>query len=293
MSIRAGFLGVIGQPNSGKSTLVNLIIGEKVSIVSPKPQTTRKRAIGLFTDDECQIAFVDSPGFVKASNKLNEFIGNEYEEIINGSDALIFLHSISDSENKLEVLIEYAKKTKKPFLFLLNKCDLKSAKKDIALKRLYDEKVNFYEISSQNGQKYIQEKLVPLMKKMLPLTEKLMFEDEIYTTQTVREMCAEYIREKCFSNLYHEIPYGLAIKIIKFDENGKIPKIYAEIYVNKESHKSMVVGKSGSTIKIIGTQARIEIEKLMNQKIYLNLQVKVKKSWINNQNQLKEFGYGI
>lgn len=322
--MKTGFVALVGLPNAGKSTLVNALIGEKVGIVSRKPQTTRRRVIGVYNDKDTQIAFVDSPGRVKAESGLNSFLQKELEAVIADSDACIAVlnldaHKVSDL---LEV-VELVKKSNRPWFIVINKTDLDASmangerehKLRITLEDLLaqpgapsgaqaqsetqaqsavlqpNQKVQIISCSAIHNHKTLREQIIPLVRDMLPDSPGPLFADDIYTTQSSRDLVAEIVREKCFEYLHQEVPYGLAVKVLKYDESGKLPKIYVEIIVSKENFVSMVVGQGGQTIKRIGASSRIECERVLGQKIYLETHVKLKKDWVKNPEMMKELGY--
>ncbi len=295
--MKTGFVAMVGLPNAGKSTLVNALIGEKVGIISRKPQTTRKRVIGIYNDKNTQIAFVDSPGRVQATTGLNSFLEKELEDVIKGSDAcLAILNLDAHSSKDLLDIVELVKKSKRPWAVIINKTDLDMAMSGGAREtRLREELreigVPVIACSAIKSAENLREKLLPVVRDLLPETEAPLFTDDIYTTQTTRDLVAEIVREKCFEYLHQEIPYGLAVKVLKYDESGNIPKIYVEIIVTKENFVSMVVGRNGQTIKRIGASARIDAEKALGQKIYLETHVKVKRDWAKDGETMRELGY--
>lgn len=297
MSYKAGFLGLIGQPNAGKSTLMNFLVDEKVSIVSAKPQTTRRRILGMWSTDKGQIVFVDAPGLIKAEKGLNGFLEQEANDVIRSSDALIAVISIDEqkADDAMKV-IELVSKSGKPWIGVITKTDIEDkAHRIMILKRMIEEKgAKAFSISVAKSADDVEEREAILIEflELLPESPAPLYDTELFTNENVREMATEIIREKCFEVLHQEIPYSLAVRIIKFDEeSASVPKIHAEIMVSKEGHKGIVVGKEARTIKEIGTLARKEIEKLMDQKVFLDLNVAVKEAWFENKRMMKELGY--
>jgi len=312
---RAGFLGIIGQPNAGKSTLMNFLVQEKVSIVSDKPQTTRRRIIGMSNLDHGQIIFVDAPGIVRAEKGLNGFLALEAKDVIDQSDALVAVLSLDEKRPEdLEKVLEIVTASKKPWLAVITKADLidKSHRLPI-LRQMIEERggrvftlANLHRPHTQNqasaetaatnesllaGPSLTQE-LLQEMLGLLPGSPAPLYDANLFTTESVRDLAIEIIREKCFESLHMEIPYSLAVRIIKFDEVATpCPKIFAEILVAKENHKSIVIGKGGEVLKNIGTLARKEIEELMGEKVYLNITVSFKKDWFANKGIMKELRY--
>jgi GTP-binding protein Era len=297
MSYKAGFLGLIGQPNAGKSTLMNFLVDEKVSIVSAKPQTTRRRILGMWSTDKGQIVFVDAPGLIKAEKGLNGFLEKEAQDVIRSSDALIAVISIDEqkADDAMKV-IELVSQSGKPWIGVITKTDIEDkAHRIMILKRMIEEKgVKAFSLSVNQSADDVAEREAMLIEflELMPESPAPLYDTELFTNENIREMATEIIREKCFEVLHQEIPYSLAVRIIKFDEeSASVPKIHAEIMVSKEGHKGIVVGKEARTIKEIGTLARKEIEKLMDQKVFLDLNVAVKEAWFENKRMMKELGY--
>ena len=298
--IKAGFIGLIGQPNAGKSSLMNYLIDERVSIVTPKPQTTRRRILGIYNDDSAQIVFIDAPGLVKAVKGLNAFLEKEAHEVMNESDALIAVLSLDEklAENNEDVL-KLVSHSKKPWLAIITKTDLSEyAHRSLILKEMIEKYGGkSYSISTLNTKKdasYQEDKTLILddIKRLLPDSAAPLYDSEIYTTENVRALCEEIVREKCFENLTHELPYQIAVMVRKFDEDSKpCPKIYTDIMVAKDSQKAIVIGQKAQMIKKISTESRKEIEKLMGEKVYLELNVVVKDNWYDHHQTMKELGY--
>lgn len=297
MTYRSGFVGLIGQPNAGKSTLMNYLIDQKVSIVTAKPQTTRRRILGIHTEEKGQIIFIDAPGVVKAEKGLNSFLEKEAENVMRESDILMAVVSVDekDAESNQKIL-DMVKSSKKPWIGLITKTDVDAkAHRILILKNMIESMgVKCLQVScvrdGKEGRDVILEALLPL----LPEAPGPLYEDDLYTTENVRDLIAEIIREKCFLNLEHEIPYQVAVQIRKFDEKAKpCPHIYADILVGKDSHKPIVVGKKATVIKKISQESREEVEKLMQEKVYLELNVVVKEQWFDHKQTMKELGYVI
>jgi GTPase len=293
--MKAGFVSLVGLPNAGKSTLVNALIGEKVGIVSAKPQTTRKRVIGVYNEKDLQACFVDSPGYVEAAAGLNAFLHRELESVISEGDMLIA--TLNLDARKLDDLLKIAEITAaagKKWIAAITKADLD---KDLRAERLRLELVKYnvpiLTFSALRRPDRMREALLPHVREMLPESPAPLFAVDTYTTQNMRDLVAEIVREKCFEALHQEVPYGIAVKVLKFDETGKLPRIHTEILVAKESFVPMILGAEGRRIKFIGTEARKECERIMGQKIYLETHVKVKKDWTKNPQTMKELGYVI
>lgn len=296
MSFRAGFVGLIGLPNAGKSSLVNAIVGEKVGIVSQKPQTTRQRVVGIYTDKDAQLIFVDAPGVINATSGLNRFLKEECESVIQDSDALVAVLNIDENEfENLEAIAEKVAKAQKPWVIAITKTDLP---KDHRI-RIIKERLNKYNVPIISGsiltdKKEFCQQLVNSLKPFLPETTAPLFDPEQYTTQTLRDLAAEFIREKGFLNLHQEIPYGMAVRVKRFiEDQGPVVKVAADILVQKENHRSILIGAGGQMIRKIGEQARLDLEKVMGRKVYLELFVTVKKNWSQNEQWMKELGYVV
>jgi GTP-binding protein Era len=293
MSYRAGFVGLIGLPNSGKSTLMNALVGEKVSIVTSKPQTTRRRVMGLVTDTDHQVVFVDAPGVVRAKSGLNMFLHEEALDVANQSDILLVILNIDEKDPaQLDEIVKIAVESGKPWIGLIHKTDLPEIHRPQILRnKLALMNVPVIQGSAKEEPDAIRELVLEQVLQRLPYSEGPLFDEELYTLCSVKELSCDIIREKCFETLHQEVPFGLAVRILKFDESGPIIKVHAEILVSKENHRPIVIGRGGQALKQIGTEARKEIEKLVGQKIYLDLNVSSKKDWQKNPGVMKELGY--
>ena len=299
MSYKAGFLGLIGQPNAGKSTLMNFLVSEKVSIVSAKPQTTRRRILGIWSNEAGQIVFVDASGIIHAEKGLNGFLAQEAEDVIKNSDALIAVVSVDEGKPEdAERVLDMVSKSGKPWIGVITKTDIiEKAHRLMILKKMIEERngkaLSISVSTVSKGKEAAEDREAMLIEflEMMPQSPAPLYDIELFTNENVREMVSEVIREKCFEILHHEIPYSLAIRIVKFDEEGPMPKIYAEILVGRESHKPIVIGKNAQVIKRIGMEARKEIEKIMGEKVFLDLKVNCKPEWADNKRMMKELGY--
>lgn len=295
--IKAGFVGLIGQPNAGKSTLMNNFVKEKVSIVTPKPQTTRRRVQGMVTLPEGQMIFVDAPGILKSTSGLNSFLEKEAHDVIKSADALIAVLSIDETDIKYNIeILELVKAAKKPFLAIITKTDLdeKIHRVRILSEQLTEQKIKWHTVGKKISNKEDLQIIFRSILEMLPESEQYLFDKDEYTTESVKDLASEIIREKCFEELEHEVPFNLAILSQKFEENPKCPRLIYDIMVAKESHKPIVVGKGAAKIKKIGEKARLEIQKMMGvPKIYLELNVVVKENWFGNKSFMKELNYVV
>lgn len=297
MSYKAGFLGLIGQPNAGKSTLMNYLVREKVSIVTEKPQTTRRRVMGVWSTDEGQIVFVDAPGLIKADKGLNGFLSQEAEDVISQSDALLAILSVDEKNPEdAEKVIQMVSSSRKPWAGIITKSDIEEKQHRIMiLKRMIEEAGGkSFQVSAKDidGDPENREALLIEFLAMLPDSPAPLYDIELFTPHNTRDLVAEVIREKCFEFIHQEIPFSMAVRIIKFEEDAKpCPKIYAEIMVAKENHKAIVIGKGAAVLKEIGSAARKEIEQLMGEKVFLDLKVNFKSDWFNNKRIMQELGY--
>ena len=291
---RAGFVALLGQPNAGKSTLLNMLLGEKVSIVSEKPQTTRNRITGIMTNKESQVVFVDAPGTLKSTSGINTYLQEEVLDVIDNADVLAILLGADMGEEGSKELVSLAKRSKKPWFAVITKADLLGGTRTPKyFQWLLDEQIPFVSISAVKRPQEAREEFMMRLLPLLPLSPAPLYEEDLYTTQTVRQMAAEFVREACFEHLQQEIPYGLAIRINEFKEDLPIPRIRAEIVIEKENHKAIVIGAKGQTIKKIGMTARKEIERVVGGQVFLELHVHVKENWTRNPRVMKELGYVV
>ena len=298
---RCGFVGLIGQPNAGKSSLMNILVQEKVSIVTAKPQTTRRRVLGIVSDDQGQVIFVDAPGVLKAAKGLNAFLTQEAEDVIKQSDFLIAVLALDTaSKEQAEEIIKMVSESGKPWMTVITKVDLTEFMRRIAplrdLSLKHKSCLGIVEMSSswRDDAKAARAEILRICLTKLPDTPKPLYDIELFTPHNTKDLVCEIIREQCFEVLHHEIPYQIAVRMVKFDEaDPKMPRIHAEILVSRDSHKPILIGKAGATIKEIGMLARKGIEKMMGQKVYLGLEVSVRDDWSENKNIMKELGYVV
>lgn len=290
---KSGFVTIIGRPNVGKSTLLNGIMGEKLSIVSCKPQTTRNNIQTILTEEDYQLVFVDTPGIHKPKHRLGEYMVKVAQESIKEVDVVLFLTTPEVEVGKGDMyILEQLKESDVPVVLVLNKIDENSADKVAETLKNYSEVFNFAEIipiSALNGKNV--EELKKLMVKYMPEGPKYYPEDMI-TDQQERFIISETIREKALRLLSQEVPHGIAVEIISMKKDEKnIYHIDATLLCEKDSHKGIIIGKNGTMLKKISTYARQDIEKFLNSKVYLELWVKVKKEWRDSPSLLKELGY--
>lgn len=292
--MKSGFVAIIGRPNVGKSTLLNQILGQKIVITADKAQTTRKRIKGIYTNKEGQIVFVDTPGVHKPLNKLGEFLLDEAKIAVPDADVILFLVDGSESAGKGDKWIaQHLLQTKIPIVIVMNKVDkVKKPEKVeenlLSYKTLFEENLPVVRISAKTGRNI--DTLMNNIFKKLPEGEAL-YPEDVVTEETMRDVTEEIIREKILLNTSDEIPHSVAVKVTNYQEKEEIDKIYATIYCEQKSQKGILIGKGGSLLKKIGTEARLELEKIVEKKVYLQLEVKVEKDWRKKQNILKNFGY--
>lgn len=292
--MKSGFVAIIGRPNVGKSTLLNQILGQKIVITTDKAQTTRKRIKGIYTNKEGQIVFVDTPGVHKPLNKLGEFLLDEAKIAVPDADVILFLVDGSESAGKGDKWIaQHLLQTKIPIVIVMNKVDkVKKPEKVeenlLSYKTLFEENLPVVRISAKTGRNI--DTLMNNIFKKLPEGEVL-YPEDVVTEETMRDVTEEIIREKILLNTSDEIPHSVAVKVTNYQEKEEIDKIYATIYCEQKSQKGILIGKGGSLLKKIGTEARLELEKIVEKKVYLQLEVKVEKDWRKKQNILKNFGY--
>lgn len=290
---KSGFAAIIGMPNVGKSTLLNQIAGQKIAIISDKPQTTRNKILAIYTTDTEQIIFTDTPGIHRPHNKLGEFMVNAANETMADVDVLIFVvdanRPIQDVEREIAANIE---KTGLPCILVMNKVDMVEKENLLPMIADYSSMHDFASIvpiSAKTGDGV--NILLNDIKEYLEEGPQF-YDEDMVTDQPEKQISAEIIREKMLWLLDKEVPHGIAIEITKMQEKAKITNIYATIFCEKNSHKGIIIGKNGEMLKKIGSLARGDIEKMLDKKVYLELWVKVKSDWRNSDFLIKNFGYG-
>ncbi len=291
-AFKSGFVTLIGRPNVGKSTLMNHLIGQKIAITSNKPQTTRNRIQTVLTLDDAQIVFLDTPGIHKAKNKLGDYMVNVAERTLNEVDVILWLVEPTTYIGAGEQhIIEQLKKTKTPVILVINKTDTVKREEVLTFIDTYRKELDFHEIVPVSALKGDNtDVLVDCIVKYLPYGQPFYDEDTI-TDQPMRQIVAELIREKALRLLQEEIPHGVAVSIESMKEKGRICHIDATIVCERDSHKGIIIGKGGQMLKKIGSQARPDIEDLLEMQVNLQLWVKVKKDWRDSDFLLKNFGY--
>ncbi len=289
---KSGFVALIGRPNVGKSTLMNCIIGQKIAITSKKPQTTRNRIQTVYTSDEGQIVFVDTPGIHKAKNKLGDYMVNVAQHSLREVDVVLWLVEPTDYIGAGERhIIDELKKVKAPVILVVNKIDTVKKEQLLGYIDAYRSQLDFAEIVPVSALKNDNTQvLIEQIMKYLPYGPAFYDEDTV-TDQPTRQIVAELVREKVLQNLDEEIPHGVAVVIEQMKYGRKIVDIDATIICERESHKGIIIGKGGQMLKKIGSLARPEIEDLLEQHVNLRLWVKVKKDWRDSDFLMKNFGY--
>ncbi len=289
---RTGFIAIVGRPNVGKSTLLNQILGEKIAIVSAKPQTTRTRILGIETRGEDQYVFIDTPGIFQAKNSLGAFMVKTANSAMRDCDAALLVADAGFAPGKVEeqVLSDLGR-SGIPVVLALNKIDLcrrEQIAQTIAAYAALHSYAAVVPVSAKNG-KGVDE----LMEECGRLLHEgdWIFAEDMLTDQSVRQMASEIIREKILRSTDREVPHGIAVVIEEFREEETLTSIRAEIFCEKESHKGILVGKGGATLKRVGSYARQDLEKLLGTQVYLNLWVKVKQNWRDSQRDVLSFGY--
>lgn len=297
---KSGFVAIIGRPNVGKSTLLNQILGQKIVIATDKAQTTRKRIKGILTNEKGQVVFIDTPGVHKPLNKFGEFLLDEAKVSVPDADLIIFLVDGSDPAGKGDKWIaeNILSQSQTPILLVLNKVDkIKNPDKIqenlASYVKLFDD-LNLIihnapiKISASTGRN--KDTLIENILNSLPEGIAL-YPEDVVTEETMRDVAQEIIREKILMNTKEEVPHSVAVLIEKYEEKDTIDRIFASIYCETKSQKGILIGKGGSLLKKIGTEARLELEKIVEKKVYLELNVKIEKDWRKNNKALKTFGY--
>jgi GTP-binding protein Era len=292
--MKSGFVAIIGRPNVGKSTLLNQILGQKIVIATDKAQTTRKRIKGILTKDEGQIVFIDTPGVHKPLNKLGEFLLDEAKIAVPDADVILFLVDGSEPAGKGDKWIsQNLLQTDIPIIIVMNKVDkIKKPEKVeqnlLTYKTLFETNLPIVKISAKTGRN--TDTLIKNIFKKLPKGD-LLYPDDVVTEETMRDVTEEIIREKILINTTDEIPHSVAVKVEKYKEEETIDKISATIFCEHKSQKGILIGKGGNLLKKIGTDSRLELEKIVDKKVFLALEVKVEKDWRKKEKVLKSFGY--
>lgn len=289
-----GYVAIVGRPNVGKSTLLNHILGMKLSITSRKPQTTRHQILGVKTSEQFQTIYVDTPGIhQRRGTAINKYMNRAATSVLNDVDVILFVVQANNWTQEDAAILEKFKTVKCPILLVINKVDMLPSKKQLLpLINELSAQYNYSEIipiSALNGSnvEVLEKTVVPL----LPENDHVYPDDQV-TDRSMRFISSEIIREKLIRELGQELPYTSTVSIDKYDEDEKIVHIHATIYVESEGQKAIIIGKKGSRLKSIGTKAREDISKMVGTKVYLNLWVKVREGWSNDERALRGLGYG-
>ena len=293
-NFKSGFVAIIGRPNVGKSTLMNHLIGQKIAITSKKPQTTRNKIQTVYTCEDGQIVFLDTPGIHKAKNKLGEYMVNVAEQTLKDVDVILWLVEPTTYIGAGEKhIVEQLEKTRLPVILVINKIDTIKKEEILQVIDTYRKLYDFAEIIPVSALREINtQDILTSMFKYLPYGP-MFYDEDTVTDQPQRQIVAEVIREKALHALDEEIPHGIAVTIEKMRERKgqKIVDIETTIICERDSHKGIIIGKQGTMLKKIGSNARFEIEKMLEEKVNLKLWVKVRKDWRDSDIQMKNFGY--
>ncbi len=287
---KAGFVNIIGNPNVGKSTLMNALVGEKLSIITSKSQTTRHRIMGIFNGEDFQIVYSDTPGIVNPHYKLHESMMNFVNLALQDADLFLLVTEVGETL-KSHATLDKVINSNIPIILLINKIDISTQEK-------VKEKIDYWQkeipraiiIPTSALEKFNLDRVFETIIAQLPENPPYFPKDEL-TDKTMRFFVSEIIREKLLINYKKEIPYSCEVVVESYKEENNIDKIYTTIYVERESQKAILIGHQGSMLKIVGSQARKDIEEFTQKKCFLEIRVKVLKDWRNNENSLKRFGY--
>lgn len=291
--MKCGYISIVGRPNVGKSTLLNRILGQKISITSRKPQTTRHNILGIKTSDDSQMIYVDTPGMhINVKNAMNQYMNRSANQTLHDVDVILFLVEGTKWTKEDEAVVQKLQNSTTPVILVINKTDVVTDKSSLLphLKTLA-EKMNFAHViavSAKTGKEV--EALENLAKTYLQESEQFFPEDQI-TDRSSRFLASEIIREKLMRKLGQELPYAITVEIEQFKEEGGLYDISAAIWVERQGQKAIIIGKKGENLKLIGSQARVDMEKLFEHKVFLQLWVKVKEGWSDNIRALRSLGY--
>ncbi len=289
---KAGFVSILGNPNVGKSTLMNILIGERLSIITSKAQTTRHRIMGIVNGEDFQIVYSDTPGVLTPNYKMQEYMMKYIESALQDSDVLLYVVECRET-NYDQHVIERILRSKTPVILIINKIDLVTEKEILASKQYWEELLHpqkTYCISALQGTNVHE--IINGIVDLLPLSPPYFSKDEL-TDRPMRFFVSEIIREKILLQFKKEIPYSVQVEITDYKEEKHITRINAVIFVERESQKAIILGHKGESIKELGINARVSIEEFISQKVYLSLSVKVQKDWRNDESRLRQFGYGF
>ena len=292
-AFHSGFISIIGRPNVGKSSMMNAMIGEKLAIVSDKPQTTRSRMMGIVTHEQSQMIFLDTPGVHEPKTKLGEFMMKSVRDALDGADCLLMILDVSHITDRDRELVSAYVTDSVPCVLALNKIDLTDPPAILTATAEFASAgcADIVPVSAKTGDG--MDDLTQCLIRHLPCGPKY-FPDDMITDQPERILCSEIIREKALQHLRDEVPHGIGVELVSFAQvSDSLTEIHATIYCERESHKSIIIGKHGAMLKAIGTEARTDIEKLLGIHVNLNLWVKVRNDWRNRPSELKNLGYEL
>lgn len=291
MAHRSGFVNIIGNPNVGKSTLMNALVGERLSIITSKAQTTRHRIMGIVNGEDFQIVYSDTPGILKPAYKLQESMMRFVKDALEDADVILYITDTYETPNKNEEFIESLRKMSVPIILVINKVDLSDQSKLEVMVDMWHGMLPTAAIipaSALHG--FNLEPILNAILKSLPEGPEF-FPKDTLTDRSLRFFASEIIREKVLTNYQKEIPYSVEVEIEEYNEGNDIDKIRAIIYVARETQKGIIIGHLGSKLKKVGTEARLELEKFLEKKVFLEMYVKVDPNWRDDETKLKRFGY--
>ena len=291
MEHRSGFVNIIGNPNVGKSTLMNALVGEKLSIVTAKAQTTRHRIMGIVNGEDWQIVYSDTPGILKPSYRLQQNMMNFVDGAIGDADIILYVTDTVETPDKNEEYVNKLQRIQCPVIVVLNKIDISDQQRVMELVNLWKEQLPQAEVIPASAQeRFNLESILEAVRSKLPVCPPW-FDKDAFTDKNLRFFASEIIREKILLNYKEEIPYSCEVGIESFKEGAERYDIDAVIYVMRESQKGIIIGKKGAALKKVGTQARIDMEDFFQKKVFLQLLVKVDPDWRENKKALRKFGY--
>ena len=288
---RAGFVNIIGNPNVGKSTLMNALVGEKLSIVTAKAQTTRHRIMGIVNGEDYQIVYSDTPGILKPNYRLQQSMMNFVDTAIGDADIILYVTDTIEKGDKNEEYIAKLKNIQCPVILVINKIDISSQDQVMELMKWWKEQIpNAIIFPASAQEKFNLDNIFDTIVSNLP-TAPAWYDKDVFTDKNLRFFASEIVREKIFLNYKEEIPYSCEVVVEEFKEGAERYDISAVIYVMRETQKGIIIGKGGQSLKKVGTQARIEMEDFFQKKVFLRLFVKVDEDWRENKKELRRFGY--
>jgi GTPase len=291
MAHKSGFVNIIGNPNVGKSTLMNALVGERISIITSKAQTTRHRIMGIVNGEDFQIVYSDTPGVLKPAYKLQESMMRFVKTALEDADVILYITDTQETPNKNEEFLESLRKQSVPIILVINKVDLSDQSKLEVMVEMWSKMLPSATIIPASAMhKFNLEPILNAILKSLPEGPEF-FPKDTLTDRTLRFFASEIIREKVLTTYQKEIPYSVEVVIEEYKEEGTIDKIRALIYVARDSQKGIIIGHQGKMLKKVGTEARIELEKFLEKKVFLELYVKVDPNWRDDETKLKRFGY--